>query len=130
MSIGFNSNNDQGLNNISGIANASTNIAGVIKIATDDDILAGINTTKAVSPKQLKNAIDRAIHGSVDDKHYKHIQDIPSNHWIVVHNLHKKPGVEVVDSNDSKIWADWSHIDDNSLEVFFEQELTGAVYCN
>ena len=129
MTIGFNNNNDQGLNNINGIANASTNIAGVIKIATDDDILAGINTTKAVSPKQLKDAIDRAIQGG-DDKHYKHTQTIPSSHWIVVHNLHKKPGVEVVDSNDSKIWADWSHIDDDSLEVFFEQELTGAVYCN
>lgn len=38
------------------VQDASTTQKGIIQIATDDDIAAGTNETKAVTPKQLKNA--------------------------------------------------------------------------
>ena len=43
------------------VQDASTTQKGIIQIATDDDIAAGTNETKAVTPKQLKNASSGGI---------------------------------------------------------------------
>lgn len=48
-------NNPQ-YSSIQNVPNASTGVAGVIQIATDQEAETGTNTTKAVNPKQLKTA--------------------------------------------------------------------------
>ena len=45
------------------VQDASTTQKGIIQIATDDDIAAGTNETKAVTPKQLKN-----VTASIEDQ--------------------------------------------------------------
>lgn len=65
-------------NNLTNVPQASTGVAGVIQIATDQEAENGINTSKAVNPKQLKTAIDGL--GTVFDlKGTKAtIQDLPT----------------------------------------------------
>lgn len=43
---------------------ASTTTAGVIQIATDQEVADGINTTKAITPAQLKSILMSAGIGS------------------------------------------------------------------
>lgn len=49
---------DGSFNSLTNVPQASTGVAGVIQIATDNEAETGTNTTKAVNPKQLKTAID------------------------------------------------------------------------
>lgn len=45
-------------NSLTDVPQASTGVAGIIQIATDNEAETGTNTSKAVNPKQLKTAID------------------------------------------------------------------------
>ena len=45
-------------NSLTDVPQASTGVAGIIQVATDNEAETGTNTTKAVNPKQLKTAID------------------------------------------------------------------------
>ena len=44
-------------NSLTDVPQASTGVAGIIQVATDNEAETGTNTTKAVNPKQLKTAI-------------------------------------------------------------------------
>lgn len=50
--------NNTDFSRLTNVPQASTGVAGIIQIATDNEAETGTNTTKAVNPKQLKTAID------------------------------------------------------------------------
>lgn len=56
------------------VQDASTTTKGIIQIATDDDIAAGTNETKAVTPKQLKDASSGGI--NLENSSFQNIEDV------------------------------------------------------
>lgn len=68
--------------------------------------------------------------GGGGNLNYVHTQSIPASIWYVEHNLNAKCSIEVVDDNQVEIIADVKWIDNNNVEVRFNVETTGYVYCN
>ncbi len=64
------------------------------------------------------------------DAYYVHYQDVPAGTWTVVHNLGKKPSVDVIDSAGTKVEGEIKYIDDNSIEIQFTAEFSGRAICN
>lgn len=50
--------NNTNFSRLTNVPQASTGVAGIIQIATDNETETGTDTTKAINPKQLKTAID------------------------------------------------------------------------
>lgn len=57
-----------------------------------------------------------------------HVQDSPSDAWLITHNLGKKPVVVVVDSSDRVVLGGVKYIDDNTVEVEFSSPFGGTAY--
>ncbi|MFA7269833.1 MAG: hypothetical protein WC073_10855 [Sterolibacterium sp.] len=68
--------------------------------------------------------------GGGADKHYAHSQLIPSDTWLVAHNLGKHPSATVVDSAGSVVIGDVSYIDSNNLQLNFSGAFAGTAYLN
>lgn len=63
-------------------------------------------------------------------KEYTHIQNEPSDEWLVVHYLKKKPSVTCVD-NYERVWqGEIEYIDENTLKIKFTAGFSGKAYCN
>lgn len=59
-----------------------------------------------------------------------HRQDRYSACWTIVHNLHKKPSVTVVDMNDRIIECEIQYIGYDKVKLYFNQEIKGKAYLN
>lgn len=59
-----------------------------------------------------------------------HRQDRYSACWTIVHNLHKKPSVTVVDINDRVIECEVQYIGCDKVKLYFNQEFKGKAYLN
>lgn len=81
-------------------------------------------TINALPMKLSQLEIDRSMPTFVYE------QAIASDTWVIVHNLHKKPSVTVVDSADNVVEKAERYIDDNTVEVTFNGEFTGKAYLN
>lgn len=64
------------------------------------------------------------------DKHYVHIQSIPSEQWLIIHNLNKRPSVTVVDSSGSTVEGEVEYLDAARLIVSFAAGFSGTAYLN
>lgn len=64
------------------------------------------------------------------DKNYMHRQSIPSNIWIIEHNLNKYPSVEIVDSAGSKVDGDIEFLTPDVVELKFSHPFSGEAYLN
>lgn len=62
------------------VQDASTTQKGIIQIATDDDIITGTNETKAVTPKQLKNASS----GGIDLQNSEFVSERSTDSWRAI----------------------------------------------
>lgn len=61
---------------------------------------------------------------------FEHNQMVPSNVWVITHNLDKFPSVEVVDSAGSVVVGNVSYINNNQIEVEFSFPFSGKAYLN
>lgn len=68
--------------------------------------------------------------GGGGNLNYVHTQDIPSDTWVVNHNLNAKCAVQVVDISNNLIFANINWVDDNNVEIYFNSDEIGYVYCN
>lgn len=68
--------------------------------------------------------------GIVNDKTYYFIQNIPSNEWVITHNLKKYPAVTVLDSAASEVIGEVDYIDTNTLKIKFKGEFSGSATLN
>lgn len=74
---------------------------------------------------------DLIVNAPVGDKHYTYTQAIPSDTWIINHNLNKKPSIEVVDSaGNVQIPDEAKVVDNNTVIVKFIAAFAGEAYLN
>lgn len=64
------------------------------------------------------------------DLNYVHIQNSPSAHWTVNHNLHKFPSVTVVDSALTTVIGQVSFVDSDNIVIDFSGAFSGKAYIN
>lgn len=64
------------------------------------------------------------------DKKYTHLQIVPSEEWIIEHNLSKYPSVTIVDSAGTVVIGDVEYISTMILRVTFTSPFSGEAYLN
>lgn len=57
-------------------------------------------------------------------------QDEAKDVWMIVHNLHKRPSVSVVDSGDNIVYGEVEYVSDDELTITFSAAFSGKVYLN
>ena len=83
------------------------------------------------SPDQIINVECPNIFDGSNDKFFAFEQGMPSDTWVINHNLNKKPSVEIVDSADTIITPDQIKYNDmNTVTVYFLAAFAGKAYCN
>ena len=112
-------NNVKIQSNISKIQSATTEHKGIIRIATDEESIQGVDEKTAITPHTLKLIT-----------HYTHIQGVASDTWIINHNLNKKPSITIVDSADNVVEGAEKYIDENTIEIYFNGAFKGKAYLN
>lgn len=64
------------------------------------------------------------------DKTFIFTQGLPSNTWVITHDLAKFPSVSVVDSGNSTVEGGITYNSDNQLTVTFTASFSGKAYLN
>ena len=67
---------------------------------------------------------------NINDKFLVYNRTVPSNEWVINHNLEKYPSVTVVDSANSIITGEVTYIDMNNLKITFQAAFSGRAYLN
>jgi hypothetical protein len=83
-----------------------------------------------VVEQPVKNQIDIAGLKGGGDKNYIHVQNTPSNTWVVTHNLGKRPAVVVVDSAEDVVYGQIQYNSDNQVTLTFAGAFSGKAYFN
>lgn len=99
----------------SGITDASTTKKGIIRIATDEEAIEGTSANTAITPHTLRLVTN-----------YVHEQGEASNVWIINHNLNKRPQITVTDSAGNVQSGVEKYIDDNTVEIYFNNKFKGT----
>lgn len=87
----------------------------------------------AQSPPQSVSAVQvhLGMAGQGDDLNYTHQQGVPSDVWLIEHNLGKYPSVTVVDSSGAEVEGDVDRsLGLNQLRVTFSGAFSGFAYLN
>lgn len=63
------------------------------------------------------------------DKHSA-VKQTASKVWVILHNLNKKPSVNVIDNYGDVVWCDIEYTNDNTVTLRFSEETAGTVYLN
>ena len=92
-------------------------ISGIIYVTSDND-------------EQFRWKSGVYVLLSPKDKNYVHDQGIPSQLWVISHNLNKFPSVCVVDSAKSMVVGQIDYIDLNNMEISFNSSFSGEAYLN
>ena len=112
--------NDKKINsNLSKIPSATTEHKGIIRIATEEEAIEGVDNTTAITPYTLNKVTT-----------YTHEQAIASDVWVINHNLNKKPSITIVDSADNVVEGAEKYIDENTVEIRFNGAFKGKAYLN
>jgi len=70
-------------------------------------------------------------HDGIDgDRHFSFEQSLPSNTWVVTHNLNKFPSVTVIDSANTEVEGGVEFIDINTVQISFSAAFSGKAYLN
>lgn len=59
-----------------------------------------------------------------------YIQNSASDHWVIAHNMRKRPSVSIVDTAGTVVVGDVVYIDDNNVELYFSAPFSGSAYLN
>lgn len=107
---------------------ASTTRPGLIRIATDEEALAGKSIDTAITPHLLSFFLDEK--GIGETVEYEHEQGEVSDTWEINHNLGKYPSVTVVDSSGSVVETEVQYIDENNCIILMNGKFKGTAYLN
>lgn len=66
----------------------------------------------------------------IADKNYVHTQSVANTTWNVIHNLAKRCSVNIVDDNFNDIGGKITWVNNNQVDIEFNKQQTGYVYCN
>lgn len=64
------------------------------------------------------------------DKSYTHTQTVAATTWTVIHNMGRKPSVEIVDSTGVLVSAEVLHLDNNTTQINCSPALAGVANCS
>lgn len=64
------------------------------------------------------------------DLTYTHTQGTPSSVWVVPHNLHKYPAIDVVDTGDSVVIPSVHYDSIDAATLTFGSPTSGKAFCN
>lgn len=67
---------------------------------------------------------------TITSETYVFEQGIPSDTWVITHNLNKYPTVDLVDSSGRVFQSEVDYTDTNSLVVYINGALSGKAYLN
>lgn len=76
------------------------------------------------------NVKDQQIITEGGDKNYLHKQNIPSDEWVINHNLGKYPAVSIMDSAKNEVVGEIIYHNENSLTAKFKGEFSGKATLN
>lgn len=101
--------------NITNSPSATEEHKGLIRIATEQEAIEGVSTNTAITPHTLRLVTN-----------YVHEQGEASNVWIINHNLNKRPQITVTDSAGNVQSGVEKYIDDNTIEIYFNNKFKGT----
>ncbi len=87
-------------------------------------------TITSVNVQDALIELSQQITAGTGDAHYVHNQASPSATWTIVHNLGKKPSVEIVDSAETVVEGNVQYVDNNVVTVTFSSGFSGKAYLN
>lgn len=64
------------------------------------------------------------------DKNYVHNQLLPSEQWVIVHNLNKYPNITITDSSGNLVWGEIKYESVNKVTISFTAPFAGKAICN
>lgn len=59
------------------------------------------------------------------DKNFRYTQNVPSDFWVINHNLDKYPSVSISDSAGTIVEGDVTYIDKNNITIKFSAPFSG-----
>lgn len=65
-----------------------------------------------------------------EDRNFLYRQNEPSEVWIINHNLHKHPSINVMDSSGREVFGNVEYINDDILKVTFSGAFSGRATLN
>lgn len=112
---------------IAGTVAPATEISrGVIRLATNQEVLDGMSSNTAVSPNGLKILIEAVKKGTT----YIHYQTVASTKWEIPHNMGRFPSVTVVDSAGTEVEVAVTYNDKNNCTLEMSAPFKGTAYLN
>lgn len=112
---------------LTNIPYSTTEKAGIIRIATDNEASEGLSDNTVITPHTLKNAINDIISSET----YVFEQSIATEIWTIQHNLNKFPSCIVVDTAGTvQIPDDIIYNSSNQITIQFMSAFAGYAYLN
>ena len=71
-----------------------------------------------------------SISPNIQDLNYTYFQDVPSETWVIKHNLNKYPSVTTISSAGDVVYGNVKYIDSNNVEVEFTSAFAGRALIN
>lgn len=90
----------------------------------EDSSITEIVGVGNISATQSDNTV------TITSETYVFEQGIPSDTWVITHNLNKYPTVDLVDSSGRVFKSEVDYTDTNSLVVYINGSLSGKAYLN
>ena len=72
----------------------------------------------------------KGVTGGGGDAHFVYEQNMPSDTWVITHNLGKKPVAVVVDSTENVVIGEIQYNSKNTLTITFVDPFSGKAYLN
>lgn len=103
------------------------------RTVTDEDGEKSIQIDPTI-PQHVRNITQSDINAwnstQGNDKYYEHTQSVPSDHWVIVHNLGKKPSVTVTDSTGRVVISSIQYINNSELHILHSGAFSGKAELN
>ena len=112
-------NNNSIKSTLTTYTSATTERKGIIRIATDNEAIQGIDEYTAITPHTLRLVTN-----------YVHEQGVASDVWVINHNLGKMPSITITDSAGNVVEGAEKYLDENTVEVRFNGAFKGNAYLN
>lgn len=107
--------------NVTNVPSATTEVKGIIKIATEEEAREGTSNNTAITPLTLKICNDT----------YTFEQGIASDVWEIEHNLNKFPSAFAVDSAGfMQMPNEIEYNNENKITLYFLSPFSGKAYLN
>ena len=94
--------------------------------ATQAEVNLGLNDNKFVTPKTLETKLSTII----QDANYLHDQGVPSDTWVIAHNLGKYPSVSIIDTAGTDVLGKVEYVNINTIKIYFKNAFSGKASIN